>query len=280
MKEEPTILGLYDPTAETRISADASSYGLGAVILQKTKGWWRPIAFASRALTETERRYAQIEKEALATVWACDKFSDYILGKAIKIETDHKPLVPLLGNKQLDNLPPRELRFRLRTCLVQLHHPQCTRETFYMADALSRAPVSLADEESDALEKELEYFLEATVACMHTGKPGQVCHRTSKGSFMHESERILHRWVAKKEKACTGVETLLGSLKLSNPSKQSSSSWQLYCGPSFIEKGNTAESPRGIPRPGKVQTTCQKCSLVARNAELGGGNSSKLPCSC
>ena len=46
-------------------------------------------------MTETERRYAQIEKEALATTWACEKFSDFILGKRIQVETDHKPLVPL-----------------------------------------------------------------------------------------------------------------------------------------------------------------------------------------
>jgi len=48
-------------------------------------------------MIETERRYAQIEKEALATTWACEKFSNFVLGKHIRIETDHKPLVPLLG---------------------------------------------------------------------------------------------------------------------------------------------------------------------------------------
>ena len=72
------------------------------------------MAFASRTMTDTERRYAQIEKEALACTWACEKFSDYILGKHFTIETDHKPLIPLLGTKQLDGLPPRILRFRLR----------------------------------------------------------------------------------------------------------------------------------------------------------------------
>ena len=62
--------------------------------------------YASRSLTETERRYAQIEKEALAKTWACEKFSQYILAKQILIETDHKPLVPLLSSKHLDDLPP------------------------------------------------------------------------------------------------------------------------------------------------------------------------------
>ena len=112
MKEElskPTTLALYDTEAPTKLSADASSYGLGEVLMQKTEGGWRPVAYASRSLTETERRYAQIEKEALAITWSCEKFLDYVLGKEIMIETDHKPLVPLLTTKQLDSLPARVL---------------------------------------------------------------------------------------------------------------------------------------------------------------------------
>ena len=87
--------------AETVLSADASSNGLGAVLLQKFEAEWRPVIFASRSMSETETRYAQIEKEALAITWACDKFSVYILGKQFTVETDHKPLVPLLSSKQL-----------------------------------------------------------------------------------------------------------------------------------------------------------------------------------
>ena len=57
-------------------------------------------------MTDTEKRYSQIEKEALALVWACEKFSDYVIGKAILLETDHKLLVPHLGKTNLDCLPP------------------------------------------------------------------------------------------------------------------------------------------------------------------------------
>ena len=112
----PTVLALYNPHFETNISADSSSYGLGAVFLQKQRQsdpCWKPVAYASRSHTETECRYTQVEKEALACTWVAEKFADYVLGKMFTMETDHKPLVSLLGNKNLDNLPPRILRFRL-----------------------------------------------------------------------------------------------------------------------------------------------------------------------
>lgn len=64
---KPATLALYDPEARTRISADASSYGLGAVLLQQVGTDWKPIVYASRSMTNTEQRYAQIEKKALAT---------------------------------------------------------------------------------------------------------------------------------------------------------------------------------------------------------------------
>ena len=74
------MLALYNPQAERKVSADASSFGLGAVLLQLNDQSWKPVAYASRSLMDTERRYVQTDKEALATTWACEKFSTYILG--------------------------------------------------------------------------------------------------------------------------------------------------------------------------------------------------------
>ena len=88
------ILTLYDPNKATKIAADASSYGHGAEVLQEEEpDTWKPVSFISRSMTTTEARYAQIEKEALAVTWACELSSNYIIGKPITIETDHKPLV-------------------------------------------------------------------------------------------------------------------------------------------------------------------------------------------
>ena len=160
---KPVILTHYDPTAEVKVSADASSFGLGAVLLQKKSNTWKPVAFASRTMSVTERQYAQIEKEALAAVWACDKFSDYLLGRTFLIETDHKPLVSLLGTKSLDNLPPRILRFRLRLSRFSYSIHHVPGKLLYTPDTLSRAPVSTVDERDEVFQHEAEMFAIAAV---------------------------------------------------------------------------------------------------------------------
>ena len=94
------VLALYDPNRETTVSADESSYGLGAVVRQRTTGTLRPVSYASRAMTPTEQRYSQIEKEVLATTWSLERFADYLYGLSFHVKTDHKPLVSLLSSKK------------------------------------------------------------------------------------------------------------------------------------------------------------------------------------
>ena len=64
-----SVLALYSPDANSKISSDASSFGLGAVLLQQQADKWRPVAYASWAMSDTEQRYLQIEKEVLSLVW-------------------------------------------------------------------------------------------------------------------------------------------------------------------------------------------------------------------
>ena len=85
-------LAHFDPKLKTRVVADASPVGLGAILLQYFEGKPRVISFASKSLTDTEKRYAQTEKEALALVWAVERFQIYLLGIHFELETDHKPL--------------------------------------------------------------------------------------------------------------------------------------------------------------------------------------------
>ncbi|KAI5085339.1 hypothetical protein C0J45_23164, partial [Silurus meridionalis] len=81
-----------DVTKPVVLSADASQHGLGAVCLQHGA----PVAFALRALTPTELRYAQIEKEMLALVFATQNLYDFIFGRPVTVETDHQPLFTIL----------------------------------------------------------------------------------------------------------------------------------------------------------------------------------------
>ena len=112
----PGVLAHYDPNRPTIISADASSTGIGAVLIQiQENGERRPICYASRSLSETEKRYAVIEKEALAVTWASEKFSDYVLEIPFVLETDHKPLTALLNSIELSKMPPRPSRDFLRS---------------------------------------------------------------------------------------------------------------------------------------------------------------------
>ena len=94
---EAGTLAYFDKTASTKVVADASPVGLGAVLMQHQNGAWVPICYASRSLTECERRYSQTEKEALGLVWACERYHAYIYGMRFDLVTDHKPLEVIYG---------------------------------------------------------------------------------------------------------------------------------------------------------------------------------------
>ena len=93
------VLVYYDPEKHLEIQCDSSQSGLGAAILQEG----RPIAYASRALTAAEVKYAQIEKEMLAVVYAFEKFHDYTYGRHTIVYSDHKPL-EMIQNKRCTKL--------------------------------------------------------------------------------------------------------------------------------------------------------------------------------
>ena len=101
-------LAYYDVKKPVMIQVDASRYGIGAVLLQDGK----PVAYASKSLTPTQKRYAIIEQEMLAVVFGCERFHQYIYGKKVQIESDHKPLESIM-KKALQNTPPRLQRMLL-----------------------------------------------------------------------------------------------------------------------------------------------------------------------
>lgn len=96
------------------------------------------MAFASHALTPTESRYAQIEKEMLALVFAAKKFHDFIYGRPVIAETDHQPLVTIL-RKPLHTASPRLQGMMLKLQRYDLDVMYKRGKELFVADALSRA---------------------------------------------------------------------------------------------------------------------------------------------
>ncbi|UYV72761.1 K02A2.6-like [Cordylochernes scorpioides] len=158
------VLASFDISKKTMVSADASSYGLGAVLKQEHEAnEWRPVSFASRTLTKTEQGYAQIEKEALAITWACERFKDFVVGKTFLIETDHKPLVPIFTTKDLNDLTPRLQRYRMRMLQFSFHIFHTPGKDLITADALSRQPLPGHLPEDEELQEEVEHFVRSFV---------------------------------------------------------------------------------------------------------------------
>ena len=99
---------------------------------------WKPVAYAARAMIDAETRYAQIEKELLSIVFACERFHQYIYGARVEAETDHKPLIPLF-TKPLNQCPLRVQRMLLRLQKYDLNVQYTPGKFLVTADALSRS---------------------------------------------------------------------------------------------------------------------------------------------
>ena len=144
------VLQYFRPDQPITLSVDVSSKGLGAVLLQDG----HPIAYASRALSTTQQRYAQIEKEMLAVVFGCAKFHEYIYSVPnVKVESDHKPLETIL-KKPLYQAPVRLQKMIMtvqKYSIDVVYHPG---KYLVIADTLSRA--FLPEPPDDTLEAKFE----------------------------------------------------------------------------------------------------------------------------
>ena len=134
------VLSYYDPNPEavTILQCDASMKGLGAWLRQiDQNGNENIVAMASRALTDTESRYSNIERECLAVTFGLEKFEYYLLGRRVAVESDHSPLEQIF-KKNIADVPTRLQRLILRCLKFDIDVKYKQGKSIPVADALSR----------------------------------------------------------------------------------------------------------------------------------------------
>ena len=148
-----------------KLVVDASPVGLGAILMQdQGDGNYKPVSYASRSLSDVEQRYSQTEREALSVVWACEKYHLYVHGKQITIETDHKPLIGLLGPG--GNRSARINKFALKLLQYDFNLEYLPGK-YNPADVLSRCPIKhkhQATNWSYGYELEVEQHINQVIA--------------------------------------------------------------------------------------------------------------------
>ncbi|XP_045023114.1 uncharacterized protein K02A2.6-like isoform X4 [Daphnia magna] len=161
------VLRLFDVSKPLVVSVDASPIGIGAVLLQDGQ----PVAFSSTSLTETQKRYCQIEKELLAVQFGLLRFRQYVYGQKVTVETDHKPLVGLL-EKPIATCSPRIQRMRLQLQRFDFRLVYKPGKELFIADTLSRAPSPrlFTDDVTQDSEDQVHHVLHSLVTSVSTRK--------------------------------------------------------------------------------------------------------------
>ncbi|KII61548.1 Retrovirus-related Pol polyprotein from transposon 17.6 [Thelohanellus kitauei] len=138
------ILVHFDQNLPVGISCDASNIGIGCVLFHRFKdSSERPICYASKVLSETQKRYSQIHKEALAIIFALKRFHMFLYGRKFVIITDHKPLVSIFSPSKSTSILTANRLARWVNILNQYDFDVEYRHTLLHgnADVLSRFPV-------------------------------------------------------------------------------------------------------------------------------------------
>ena len=181
------VLRYYNLNDEVTLQCDASKSGLGATLLQNGQ----PVAYASRALTPAETRYAQIEKELLAIVFACERFDTYIYGRdVVAVETDHKPL-EVIVRKALTSAPQRLQRMLLRLQRYNLEIRYKKGKEMFLADTLSRAFLPKA--QVSALVHELEEIDHKASLPVSDARWHQIENASADDPVFQELRSVIHR---------------------------------------------------------------------------------------
>lgn len=170
----------------------------------------QPVAFASRTLSTTEQRYAQIEKECLAIVFGCEKFSQYISRRdKVTVKSDHKPLQSIF-KKSLLHAPMRLQRMMLRLQRYDLDVVYKPGSQMFVADHLSRAFLSETepdDEDVHVFALELETMDPLSTVKISSESLPRLQKTTEEDPVMQTLKNtILVGWPDRKEKVPLNIQ--------------------------------------------------------------------------
>lgn len=137
------VLELYDRNKPIVVAADASPYGVGAVLSHLINGQEKPVLFASCSLNNAQKNYSQVHKEALAIIFALKRFHNYLYGNKFQIYTDHQSLREIFNPKK--GTPPvavaRLQRWAVIMSMYDYEIVYRSSSKMCHADALSRLPL-------------------------------------------------------------------------------------------------------------------------------------------
>ena len=139
---EAPCLAHFDPQKKNYITTDACNTGLGATLWKKEGETFRPVVFASRFLTNCEKKYAINELELLGALWGLEYFRYFVYGKRVNLLTDHQALQPLLKkNRAQKQYSARLTHWLDRLSLFDVNVQYTAGKNISLTDYLSRHPI-------------------------------------------------------------------------------------------------------------------------------------------
>ena len=177
------LLKYYNPKEELTVQCDATDKGLGAALIQKGQ----PIAFASRDLTDPETRYAQIEKEMLAEFFALNKFYQYVYGRPVTVQSDHKPL-SAIASKSLWSAPKRLQGMLLEVQKYDVSIVYKPGREMHLSDTLRRAFLA----NTDNTQREFDRVNEVKLLPMTDESLEEMKRSTHDDEILRQSKTVIH----------------------------------------------------------------------------------------
>ena len=193
------LLKYFNPDMPVEVQTDASSSGLGACLMQGGQ----PVQYASRALTETEKRYSQIEKEMLSVVFGLTRFHTYTYGRKVTVYNDHKPLAAVLKRPVGEN-PIRLQRMLCRIMGYDLDFKYIKGKDLLIADALSRS--HMTNHTRSQSEEEIETIGLVIQDQSVTSHLKEIAEETTKDNVLQSViHHISENWSISKKRLPTEV---------------------------------------------------------------------------